>query len=71
MPINDADYVAAWKEDGSKAVNALLAKRFADNDALIRELKRLDALGTWDILWHRSSDSGELDLGVVMEYLGE
>lgn len=71
MAFNDTDYVDAWKSGGSKAVNDLLRERCSDNDeSLVRELQRLDDVGTWDILWHTSSDTGELDFGVVREYLG-
>lgn len=65
MPIDDKDYVAAWKSGGSRAVESLLTSRCPGKDARIRELELLEVLGAWDIRWHRSADTGKLDHGVI------
>lgn len=70
MAFNDDEYVSAWQNGGSTAVEDLLRERCPDDDARVRVLPRLDDLGTGDILWHRSSDTGELDYGIVRSHLG-
>lgn len=65
MPIDDRDYVAAWKSGGPDAVESLLVLRCPDQDARVRELELLEVLGVWDIRWHRSPETGKLDYGVI------
>lgn len=65
VPIDDKDYVAAWKSGGPSAVESLLVLRCPDNDTRIRELELLEVLGVWDIRWHRSPETGKLNYGVI------
>jgi hypothetical protein len=65
VPIDDRDYVAAWRSGGPVAVESLLALRCPDQGTRIRELELLEVLGVWDIRWHRSPETGKLDHGVI------
>ena len=60
MPIDDRDYVAAWRSGGSRSVEALLNSRCPTADARIRELELLECLGNWEILWRRNATSRKL-----------
>lgn len=69
MPIDDRDYVAAWKSGGSRAVEVLLHARCPSPNARIRELELLERLGNWDVLWQRCATSRGLADGVIKSYL--
>jgi hypothetical protein len=71
VPIDDRDYVAAWRSGGSRSVEALLNSRCPTADARIRELELLECLGNWEILWRRNATSRKLAGGKIKSYLSD
>ncbi len=71
MPIDDRDYVAAWRSGGSRAVQALLESRCPTAEARVRELELLERLGNWDVQWQRSATSRRLAGGEIKSYLSD